>query len=81
MSEILKMAGYHEEVSSELDELYRYTKVEFNSNIRKTKTIILKDGLFDEELNLLKLRKKSDVEENLIYNEVEEDVSDDDLPF
>lgn len=81
LSEILKMAGYREEVSPELDELYIYTKVEINSNIRKTKTIILKDGLFDEDLNLLKLRKKSDVEENLIYNEVEEDISDDDLPF
>lgn len=81
LSEILKMAGYEEELSDEANELYRYTKVEHYARTKTTKTIILKNDLFDDELNLLKLRKKSDVDANLIYDEVEEETSDDDLPF
>lgn len=81
LSEILKMAGYNEELGEESNEIYKYTKTEYHSQSKTIKTIILKDGLFDEDLNLLKLRKKADVDANLIYTEVEEETSDDELPF
>ena len=81
LSEILKIAGYNEELGEERNEIYKHTKTEYHSHSKTIKTIILKDGLFDEDLNLLKLRKKADVDANLIYAEVEEDTSDDELPF
>lgn len=81
LREIFVMAGYNEELG-EGDELYIYKKVEYNNPMSKTiKTIVLKEGLFDGELKLLKLRQKSVVDENLKYSEVEEELSDDDLPF
>lgn len=81
LSEILKMSGYNEELGEEDDELYRYIKVEHHQRSKTIKTISLNNDLFDDELNLLKLRKKADVDASLIYTEVEEDTSDDDLPF
>lgn len=81
LNEILTIAGFNEELGEEEDELYRYTKVEHHQRSKTIKIISLKNDLFDDELNLLKLRKKADVDANLIYTEVEEDTSDDDLPF
>lgn len=80
LDEIMRFAGYSQELAVESGELYIYTKEEYHTPYKKIKKIVLKDGLFDEDLNLLPIRKKSEVDENLIYSETEE-INEDDLPF
>lgn len=80
LEEILFLAGYERAEITEDDELFKYVKYTSDGLTTSTEKLILREGLFGDDLVLLPLRNKSIVEENLSYSVITEQI-DDGLPF
>lgn len=80
VKEILILAGYSVILENNETRMYSFGKCVEVKGKKIRKEITLLAGLFDDDLTLRPLRKMEDVDANLKFNEVEEDI-DEELPF